>query len=141
MTYTGNLDQIKRLLSEDGLERTPATSIQTGDVAYREGQDGITIRMAVDEGFGTDDLEAVLEDTYLDASSERESSKRYTLRNAGLEDPSGFYVDDIIGGFTSRIEDRQDQDHIRLDFQDYEPREAIEEAYRIATRLDDDNPV
>ncbi len=134
MTYTAELDQIERTLDGNGLDQVPADAIETGEVRYEQDL-GIAIQLAVDDDFSTDDLEDILEAAYQDNTRDH-GSKRYTIRKAGLTDPSGFYVDDIVGGFTTRIE-HKDRTHIRLDFADYEPDEAIEEAYRIATALED----
>lgn len=138
MTYTAELDQIEKTLDGNGLERTPAEAIETGDVRYEQDSDGIAIQLAVDDDFSTDDLEEVLDDAYQGNTRNRAGSKRYSIRKAGLTDPSGFYVDDILGGFTTRVEDHDDRISIRLDFSDYDPDEAIEEAYRVAQVLDQD---
>jgi len=137
MTYTANLEAIEATLGENGLDRTPAEAVQTGDVRYSEDREGVAIQFDVDETFDTADLEAVLEEAYQGTEAEHRGSKRYSIRNAGLTDPSGFYVDDIVGGFTTRVETHQDRTHVRMDFSDYNPDEALEEAYRVAAALEE----
>jgi hypothetical protein len=136
MTYTDELEQIEQTLDGNGLDQTPAEAIQTGDVRYEQDREGIGIQLAVDDDFATADLEDVLDDAYEGNTRNHAGSKRYSIRKAGLTDPSGFYIDDIIGGFTTRVEDHEDRTYVRMDFSDYDPDEAIEEAYRVAAVLD-----
>ncbi|MDY6771443.1 MAG: hypothetical protein SV186_05845 [Candidatus Nanohaloarchaea archaeon] len=132
MTYTANLDQIEATL--DHLKTGAVDRIQTGDVRYEQRNDDIAIDLHVGEEFGVDDLESAIEAAYLGNTRNRHGSKRYSIRDAGVDDPRGFYIDDIEGGFTAYTEPEDRELH--LAFTGHKPEAAIEEAYKVAQELD-----